>query len=91
MFPLAGFCKTVVLDSGSQFRPGPPPDYAKDMAELKNFKQTFGSMANAFFWASQDFWFEQLNKKIFEYNLQLDPPRQPGCMPSQALDSMMAL
>ena len=75
MFPLEGLCKTVVLDSSSQFRPGPPPDYAKDMAELKNFKQTFGSMANAFYWASQDFWFEQLNKKIFEYNLQLDPPR----------------
>ena len=31
--------KTVVLETGSQFRPGPPPDYAKDMAELKNFKR----------------------------------------------------
>lgn len=55
MFPLAGRNKTVVLDSSSQFRPGPPPDFAKDMAELKGFKQTFRSMSNAFFWAGQDF------------------------------------
>ncbi|MGK2863122.1 MAG: hypothetical protein ACSLE0_14405 [Chitinophagaceae bacterium] len=75
MLPLAGFSKTVVLDSSSQFRPGPPPDFAKDMAELKNFKPTFRSTANAFYWASQDFWSEALNKKIFEYNIHLDPPR----------------
>jgi membrane-associated phospholipid phosphatase len=75
MFPLAGKSKTVVLDSSSQFRPGPPPDFAKDMAELKNFQQTFRSQANAFYWASQDFWSDALNKKIFEYNLHLDPPR----------------
>ncbi|MBD0331302.1 MAG: phosphatase PAP2 family protein [Chitinophagaceae bacterium] len=75
MFPLAGLSKTVVLDSSSQFRPGPPPDFTKDMAELKNFKQTFRSQANAFYWASQDFWNEALNKKIFEYNLHLNPPR----------------
>jgi hypothetical protein len=75
MFPMLGLCKTVVLESGSQFRPGPPPDYAKDMAELKNFKPTFRSMYNAFYWASQDFWFEQLNKKIFEHNINQNPPR----------------
>ncbi len=75
MLPLAGFSKTVVLDSSSQFRPGPPPDFAKDMAELKKFKPTFRSTANAFYWASQDFWSETLNKKIFEYNIHLDAPR----------------
>jgi hypothetical protein len=75
MFPLAGKNKTVVLDSGSEFRPAPPPDFAKDMAEMKNFKRTFSSNANAFFWASQGFWNESLDKKIFEYNLHLDPPR----------------
>ena len=75
MFPLAAHDKTVVLDSASQFRPGPPPDFAKDMAELKNFKQTFRSMSNAFFWASHDFWSDILDTKIFEYNIQLDPPR----------------
>ena len=75
MFPMAGKNKTVVLDSSSEFRPPPPPDFAKDMAEMKNFKRTFRSNANAFFWASQGFWNEALDKKIFEYNLHLDPPR----------------
>jgi membrane-associated phospholipid phosphatase len=45
------------------------------MEELKNFKQTFRSKSNAFFWANQDFWFDILNKKMFEYNIHLDPPR----------------
>lgn len=75
MFPLAGLNKTVVLSSGSQFRPGPPPDFAKDMAELKAFKQTFLSKANAFHYASNFSGDELLNKKIFEYNLHLNPPR----------------
>lgn len=75
LLPLAGLSKTVVLDSGSQFRPAPPPDFAKDMAELKNFKPTFRSQANAFYWASQDFWGEALHKKIFEYNFYLNPPK----------------
>ena len=49
MFPLAGKNKTVVLESGSQFRPGPPPDFAKDMAEMKNYKQTFSFHVKCFF------------------------------------------
>jgi hypothetical protein len=75
MLPLAGQNKTVVLDSGSQFRPSAPPDYTKDMEELKKYKQTFRSQSNAFFWASQPYWGEILNKKIFENNLHLDPPK----------------
>jgi len=75
MQPLAGKNKTVVLDSASQFRPGPPPDFAKDMAELKSFKQNFRSMSNALFYASNAFWDDVLNKKIFEYNLAQNPPR----------------
>ncbi len=76
-FPLAGQNKTVVLSSSSQFRPDPPPDFAKDMAELKAFVQTFRSKANAFYYATQSFGGgdEVLNKKIFEYNLHLNPPR----------------
>jgi membrane-associated phospholipid phosphatase len=73
MFPLAGHSKTVALDSSSQFRPGPPPDFAKDMAELKKFKPGFRSTANAFYFASQTD--DVLSKKIFEYNLHLNPPR----------------
>lgn len=75
MLPMAGNNKTVVLDSASQFRPAPPPDFAKDMAELKSFKQTFRSQANAWHYASQATGDELLNKKMFEYNLQLNPPR----------------
>ncbi len=73
MFPLAGLNKTVVLESSSQFRPGPPPDFAKDMEELKKFKPTFRSTANAFHFAvgMEDV----LGKKLFEYNLHLNPPR----------------
>jgi len=75
IFPTAGRSKTVALDSGSQFRPGPPPDFAEDMAELKNHKPTFHSMSNAFHYASQSVWEDMLNKKIFEHNLHLNPPR----------------
>lgn len=75
MLANAGKSKTIVLDSASQFRPAPPPDYAKDMAEMKNYKQTFDSKANAFFFASEPFWEEALNKKIFEYNIHLNAPR----------------
>ncbi len=75
MLPTAGKNKTVVLNSSSQFRPGPPPDFAKDMEELKKFKPGFRSLSNAFYWANVDFWSEQLNKKIFENNLHLNPPQ----------------
>ncbi len=75
MLPLAGKNKTVILDSSSQFRPGPPPDFAKDMEELKKFKPGFGSMSNAFFFASQSFWDDLLDKKIFEYNIHRNPPK----------------
>ena len=72
MLPLAGLSKTVVLNSSSQFRPGPPPEFAKEMEELKKFKPTFRSMANAFQYASQNE--DVLSKKILEYNLHLNPP-----------------
>ncbi|HUR66576.1 MAG TPA: phosphatase PAP2 family protein [Chitinophagaceae bacterium] len=75
MFPMAGQNKTVVLVSASEFRPGPPPDFAKEMAEMKNYKQTFRSLSNAFYWANQSWFMDNLAKKIFENDLQLDPPR----------------
>ena len=77
MYPLAGLSKTIVLTSGSQYRPGPPPDFAKDMAEIKKFKQTFRSQSNAFYYANQTFGAgdDVLTKKVFEYNLHLNPPR----------------
>jgi membrane-associated phospholipid phosphatase len=75
MLPLAGLNKTVVLDSASQFRPGPPPDFAKEMEELKNFKHNFRSRANAFHYASQPTGEDLLVRKIFEYNVHSNPPR----------------
>ena len=75
MLPLAGHNKTVVLESSSEFRPGPPPDFAKEMEEIKNYKQTFRSLSNAFYWANQSWFMDNLSKKIFENNLHLNPPR----------------
>lgn len=75
MFPTAGQNKTVVLESASEFRPGPPPDFAKEMEEMKNYKQTFRSLSNAFYWANQSWFMDNLPKKMFEQNLQLNPPR----------------
>jgi membrane-associated phospholipid phosphatase len=75
LMPMAGYSKTAVLDSASQYRPGPPPDFAMEMEELRNFKQTFRSKANAFYYASQPTGENLLNKKIFEYNLHGNPPR----------------
>ncbi|MBL7698111.1 MAG: hypothetical protein JNK79_08130 [Chitinophagaceae bacterium] len=73
LMPLLGKNKTVFLDSSSQYRPGPPPDYRKEMEELKNFRQSYRSMWNAYFWANESFWEETLSKRIFEYNIHLDP------------------
>jgi membrane-associated phospholipid phosphatase len=75
IFPMWGKRKPMVLNSADQFRPGPPPDYTKEMEELKNFKPTFRSTLNAFQWASGNIWRELLDKKVFEYNLHLNPPR----------------
>lgn len=75
IMPTAGKNKTVVLTSASQFRPAPPPDFAKDMAELKSFKQTFSSQANAWFYGSQNSGGDMMNKKIFEHNYHLNAPR----------------
>ena len=74
MFVMGGKNKTVAIDSSNQYRPGPPPDFAKDMAELKAFKPTFRSNANAFHFAS-DNGTDVVGKKIFEYKLHLNPPR----------------
>lgn len=73
MFVLAGLSKTVVLENSSQFRPGPPPDFAKEMEEIKKFKPTFRSTSNAFYYANAPE--DILSKKMFEYNIHLNPPR----------------
>ena len=75
MLPLAGKNKTVVLESSSEFRPEPPPDFTKEMEEMKNYKQTFRSLSNAFYWANQSWFSDNVPKRMFENNLHLNPPR----------------
>jgi membrane-associated phospholipid phosphatase len=75
MMPMARYNKTLVLDSAGQFRPGPPPDFAKEMEELRNYKQTFRSRSNAFHYASISTNDDLLSRKLFEYNLHLNAPR----------------
>lgn len=85
LLPMAGKNKTMVLDSASQFRPGPPPDFAKDMQELREFKQTFSSRANAYFWADQEFWTDEYHLHLFEHNLHLNPPRAARIYAAKAI------
>ncbi len=70
-------CTPIVLRSPDQFRPAPPPDFEKEMKELKDFKQTFKSRSLAFFWANNggfDFWSDEAAKKMFEYRMMDDAP-----------------
>ena len=55
--PFAGARKTWVLSSGSQLRPGPPPDCRSpqgqtELAEVRNYPRTFETNAAAFYWQS---------------------------------------
>ncbi len=68
-----GKWKTWTLDSTSQFRPAAPPDFSKDMQELKSYTPTIPAKARAFFYASHDVWTEITDKKILEYGLQNNP------------------
>ncbi|RYY31145.1 MAG: phosphatase PAP2 family protein [Chitinophagaceae bacterium] len=70
-----GFRKLYVLDSSSQFRPPPPGNFTKDMDELKKFKATQLSQSRAFYYATREIWADLVSQKIFEYNLQHNPPR----------------
>ncbi|HEX8329006.1 MAG TPA: phosphatase PAP2 family protein [Hymenobacter sp.] len=73
--PMRGHWRPFVLASGRQFRPGPPPDPAADMQELKTAKRTQATMARAFHWATGNQWGEMLNRKLFETGLYLNAPR----------------
>lgn len=65
----------MFMKSNDQFRPLPPPDFEKEMQEMKNFKQTFRSTAIAYYWAStSDNWLDLAGKKMFEYGIDEDTP-----------------
>lgn len=64
--------KPLILKSGDQFRPAAPPDFAKEMEQIKNFKQNFYTVSQAYYWAAHsglDIWTDIANAKIFEYHL----------------------
>lgn len=91
LLPLAGKNKTVFLDSSSEYRPAPPPDYEKEMQELKNYKQTYRSMWNAYYWANTSFWEDILTKRMFEYNIHLDPLKSAKIYAISAMASYDAM
>jgi membrane-associated phospholipid phosphatase len=66
----------MVLTSPEQFRPAAPPDFEKEMKELKSFKRTFNSNSQAYYWANTDFdyWSELATKKMHEYRWADDAP-----------------
>ncbi len=73
--PMLGHCQPWVLTTGNQFRPGPPPDPAEEMKELKNFRRNPRSTYRALYWVSANYWGEAVNLELFEHNLHLNPPR----------------
>lgn len=67
----------IVLKSPNQFRPVPPPNFEMEMKELKDFKPTFKSTSNAYYWANNngyDFWSDVVSLKMFEYRMSDDAP-----------------
>jgi membrane-associated phospholipid phosphatase len=73
---LAGFTP-IVLRSPDQFRPVPPPDFEKEMKDLKEFKQNFKSRSLAFYWANNggfEFWSDEAAHKMFENRMMEDAP-----------------
>ena len=64
--------KPLILKTGDQFRPAAPPDFTKEMEQMKNFKQNFYTASQAYYWAAHsglDIWTDVANAKIFEYHL----------------------
>jgi membrane-associated phospholipid phosphatase len=87
--PLAGTWRTWVISSGSEFRPPPPPAFdsaqkQQELAEVKNFPRpipasgaNFNTTRAAYFWQGNTakLWNDILTVKLFEYHLDLNPPR----------------
>ena len=87
--PLAGTWRTWVISSGSEFRPPPPPAFdsaqkQQELAEVKNFPRpipasgaNFTTTRAAYFWQgnTQKLWNDILTVKLFEYQLDRNPPR----------------
>lgn len=69
--------KPLVLKTCDQFRPPAPPDFAKDMKAIRDFKRNFQTDELALRWhalTGLDYWTELASKKMFEYHLDKDAP-----------------
>jgi membrane-associated phospholipid phosphatase len=87
VLPIAGTWQTWVLESGNEYRPGPPfaydsPERTSEMDELRNFQRTPKTNAHALFWEygaggtrNYAYWNEQLSRKLLEYRLDDNAPR----------------
>lgn len=66
----------IVLRSADQFRPPAPPDFEKEMKEMKDFKQTFKSRGLAYYWASTgpELYNDLASQKMFENRMMDDAP-----------------
>lgn len=87
--PLAGTWRTWAISSGSEFRPPPPPAFdsaqkQQELAEVKNFPRpipasgaNFNTTRAAYFWQGNTakLWNDILTVKLFEYQLDRNPPR----------------
>src|SRR5262245_54968381 len=87
--PLAGTWRTWVISSGREFRPPLPPAFdsaqkQQELAEVKNFPRpipagaaNFTTTRGAYFWqgAPPKLWNDILTVKLFEYQLDRNPPR----------------
>jgi hypothetical protein len=89
--PLLGQMRPFFMESGDQFRPGPPPafgsqPYLSALAEVRSFSdnRTAEQLAIAQFWAMTTgslvagFWNEEASKLIEHYHL--DEPRAAGTL-----------
>ena len=70
--PMRAQWKPLTLERADQFRPGPHPDFAEDMEELRRFNAIHATSDIAWKWKSEPVWDNLLERKILEYDL--DPP-----------------
>lgn len=67
--------KPQFMQANNQFRPVAPPDFEKDMQEMRDFKQTFRSNSIAYYWANTSTnWVELAGQKMFENGIDKDAP-----------------
>lgn len=73
---MAAQLNPITMTSKDQFRPLPPPDFAAEMKELKDFKRTTKTNAIAYNWAisSYGYWIDIAARKMFEHRISEDAP-----------------